>query len=345
MEQLITFPSGKEVVYSWQQPATAVLRQWATHDPVLLTDACIAALQPALFEGYKKIVVPAGEDSKCFETIATITTRLLELGATRDTLLVGIGGGVITDITGFVAAVYMRGIACGMLPASLLGMVDAAIGGKNGINSGAVKNVVGTIAQPKFIAFDVGLLTTLPDEEWSNGFAEVIKYACLFDEPLFAELEAHDTAYYRDHPAAIDSVIERCVAWKTRIVLEDEHETGNRKLLNFGHTLAHAIENIYQLPHGKAVAIGMMVACRFSERFADLDGSVTRRLAGLLKQYDLPCSIPFNTTQIMPLLKNDKKRSKDTISYILLQSIGNPIIKSIRTDIIEQLLNDYASHY
>jgi 3-dehydroquinate synthase len=239
----------------------------------------------------------------------------------------------------------MRGISFGMVPTSLLAMVDAAIGGKNGVNSGDAKNMVGTINQPDLIAFDPELLATLPSREWSGGFAEIIKYACLFDKQLFDELELHNIYFYKENISATTALIKQCVAWKNKVVLEDEHETGKRKLLNFGHTLAHALEKTYSLSHGEAVAIGMVAACYLSEQCLNLDRTVQIRLSDLLKRYGLPITLTFDVQQIMQLLKSDKKRDKDAIDYILLRHIGEPEIVPIHTEKIEKLLSDYASHY
>ncbi|GAA4463411.1 hypothetical protein GCM10023093_11790 [Nemorincola caseinilytica] len=305
---------------------------------VILTDEHIAALYPHLLKDLRVITIPAGEDSKSITTIARLTKELLEIGATRDTLLIGMGGGVVTDITGFLAAVFMRGIRCGFVPTTLLAMADAAVGGKNGVNNGMYKNMIGTIRQPEFILYDIQLLQTLPQEEWSNGFAEVIKYGCIFDAGLFDELAQHDLAWYMQNNDALNKVIERCVAWKNRTVAEDEHEKGIRKLLNFGHTAGHAIEKLYALPHGKAVAIGMMIACHISEQQTGLDAATTQQLEAALQRYHLPVHMAIDTAKVMALLQTDKKRKDDSINYILLQDKGKAVIHPLRLPVIEKAL-------
>jgi len=220
-------------------------------------------------------------------------------------------------------------------------MVDAAIGGKNGVDLGMNKNMIGVIRQPDFILFDSTFLQTLPDDEWSNGFAEIIKYACIFDAELFEELSVKNLTWYRDTGnGAINTVIESCVAWKNKTVVEDEMETGSRKLLNFGHTAAHAIENLYDLPHGKAVGIGMVIACLVSEKEVGLDPAVTARLKNLLGQYHLPVKMQIDATKAMELLKMDKKRVNDTIDYIMLERIGKAVIHSLPIPVIEKTLNN-----
>ncbi len=311
---------------------------------VIITNDHIASLYEPLFKGYKTLVVPASESAKDLHTIGTLCRQLLELEAGRNTLLIGVGGGVVTDITGFVASVYMRGIAFGFVPTTMLGMVDAAIGGKNGVNLGLNKNLIGTITQPNFILYDIGLLQTLPNVEWSNGFAEIIKCACIFDAHLFDELAAQNISFYKHDDHALLALIEKAVAWKNNTVIADEKETGVRKLLNFGHTAAHAIENMYELPHGKAVAIGMVIASMVSEEVAGLSSADTERLKKLLQQYHLPVSLSINAAKAMEILRMDKKRKDDLIDYIVLERIGHGAIRSLRFDVVEKALEAYARH-
>ena len=338
MQHTVTFPSGT-VEYIFQRSFAEYLAGCDREQTVLVTNEHIAHLYPQLFEGRKTLVIAPAESSKSLDTIGRLTKELIALEATRKTTLIGVGGGVVTDITGFLASVYMRGVPFGFVPTTLLGMVDAAIGGKNGVNAGMNKNLIGTINQPDFILFDTGFLDTLPDEEWSNGFAEIIKYACIFDADLFAELGKNSISGYREHGNTnLAALIERCVAWKNKTVAEDEHEQGVRKLLNFGHTAAHAIENMYELSHGKAVAIGMVIACILSEELTGLDKGVTERLKTLLKQYGLPVRHDIDVKQAMDILKMDKKRVNETIDYILLEEVGKAVIKPLPFSVIEHTL-------
>ena len=186
--------------------------------------------------------------------------------ADRKTVLIGVGGGVVTDMTGYVASVYMRGIGFGFIPTSLLAMVDASIGGKNGIDVGVYKNMVGVIRQPSFLFFDTSLLQTLPDKEWKNGFAEIIKHASIKDATMFKQLEQNDVTFYRKKENQLAALVQRNALLKTKVVQQDEFEKGDRKLLNFGHTLGHALENQYELSHGQAISIGMAYASSLSEK-------------------------------------------------------------------------------
>ena len=175
-------------------------------------------------------------------------------------MLVGIGGGVITDLTGYVAAIYMRGLSFGFVPTSILAMVDAAIGGKNGIDVGVYKNIIGTIRQPQFLLYDYSLLKSLPQSEWVNGFAEIVKHACIKDARLFNTLRQNSIRSYQRNSKELGALIKKNVHIKASVVQADEFEKGERRLLNFGHTLGHAIENIYKMPHGHAISIGMVAA-------------------------------------------------------------------------------------
>jgi 3-dehydroquinate synthase len=345
MQQQVIFPSGP-VDHLF---GSTFEELWETYDlksdVVIITNEHIAKLYAHLFKGYRTIVLPPLESSKDLHTIGSMARQLLEMEATRKTTLIGVGGGVITDITGFIASVYMRGVSFGFVPTTLLGMVDAAVGGKNGVNVGMNKNIIGTITQPKFILYDTRFLDTLPDDDWSNGFAEIIKYACIFDAELFAELNKNSITYYKDqNNDALIALIEKCVNWKNKIVTEDEKETGVRKLLNFGHTAAHAIENLYELPHGKAVGIGMVIACMISVQVTGLDKCVTEDLKKLLTKYHLPVKINIDTKKAMEVLRMDKKRVKDTIEYILLDKVGKGVVHPLPIDIIENALIMYASN-
>lgn len=341
MQYSVVFPGGT-VKYLFDITFSSLSELVPSENCVILTDNIVAELYGGLFASYRTIVIPAGEGEKNWQIIENIAEELYQFEAHRKTFLVGVGGGVVTDITGFVASIYMRGIPFGFVPTTVLAMADASIGGKNGINFGRQKNFLGTVNQPEFILYDLHFLDTLPDTEWSNGFAEVIKYACLFDKNLFGELQENDIGHYRNNKAALQEVILQCTDWKNKVVLQDEKETGERKLLNFGHTAGHAFETLYQLPHGYAVALGMIAACIVSETNAGLDKEVKYDLAKLLQQYGLPVKLSFNTEQVMNVLKMDKKRNGDELDYIVLDHIGNGKIMTLPFDAIEQALLSFS---
>ncbi|RYE21544.1 MAG: 3-dehydroquinate synthase [Sphingobacteriales bacterium] len=312
-------------------------------ETIIITDSNVARLYAPLFEGYKAaITIPAGENNKSLNSIISLTSQLIVKQAHRKTTIVGVGGGMVTDLTGFFASIYMRGVRFGFVPTTLLGMVDAAIGGKNGVNVGLQKNLLGTIQQPSFILYDYNFLHTLPNNEWSNGFAEVIKYGCLFDEQMFTSLSKHDLRHYRNDPQSLAKLVDTCIGYKNQIVLDDEQEQGKRKLLNFGHTAGHAFETICRIPHGHGVALGMIVACIVSEYVVGLHSSVKNKLAALLLRYQLPITLEFDPEKVIEVLRMDKKRNEDSIDYVMLNNLGNPVVKAIPFNVIREALNTFC---
>ena len=303
---------------------------------VIVTDENVFSLHRKKFTDWKTIVIKAGEEFKVQATVDSIIDQLIQLNADRKTFLIGVGGGVITDITGYVASVYMRGIPFGFVPSSLLAMVDASIGGKNGIDVGVYKNMVGAINQPAFLLYDVSFLKTLPNQEWVNGFAEIIKHAAIKDAALFAELEKNKLSTYQKNKTALSKLIVRNAQIKSAIVKKDEFEKGERKLLNFGHTIGHAIEKMQKLPHGFAISIGMAAACMLSEQLADFKGSA--RVVSVLKKYGLPTITDFKASKVFEVLKMDKKKEQSTMNYVLLKKIGQGIVKPIPVDDLGELI-------
>lgn len=337
MQETITFSSGK-VSYYFESTFDSLCTIVPLEGCVVITDSNVAALYRQQLAPFKKIIIPAGEEHKNIQTIITITEELIQYEAHRKTWIIGIGGGVVTDIAGWVAAIYMRGVPFGFVPTSLLGMVDASIGGKNGIDFGLHKNLLGTIRQPQFILQDVQFLETLPGIEWSNGFAEIIKYACIFDPALFDILEQHNIDHYKQNKADLNKIIAICTGWKNKTVLADETETGLRKLLNFGHTAGHAIETVHQLPHGQAIALGMLIACILSEQVAGLSDNVRPRLVKLLQAYGLPTAMEINIERVMEVLRMDKKRNNADIDFIVLEKNGVGAIKKVSFHLIHQAI-------
>lgn len=306
---------------------------------IIITDENVMLARPGLFTGWKTLLIKAGEENKQHQAIDYVMQQLIEMGADRDTFIIGVGGGVVTDITGFAASIYMRGLRLGFVPSSILGMVDASIGGKNGVDVGMYKNMVGLIRQPEFLLYDYSLLDTLPQEEWVNGFAEIIKHGCIKDANLFSFLEQHELEDFKTNKLLLAELIEKNVAIKTKVVLEDEFEQGDRKMLNFGHTIGHAIENLYQLPHGHAVSIGMVAACTFSEEINGFESEQKQRVINLIKKYQLPVNIEFDKLAMWELLLKDKKRVNDFMNFILLNKIGEAIIQPIPLVQLENMIS------
>lgn len=303
----------------------------------IITDENLMMHYQDEFKPWKVITVPAGEESKSLNILDDIIRQLIALEAGRDAILIGIGGGVVTDIAGFVAGIYKRGMRCGFVPTSILAMVDAAIGGKNGLDIGEYKNMMGLIRQPEFLLYDYGLLKSLSPEEWINGFAEIIKHACIYSAEMFTLLERYSLKDFQEDRELLHTLISRNALLKAGVVQTDEWETGERKKLNFGHTLAHAIENKYQLSHGHAVSIGMAFAANLSETLLGFEQM--KRVTDLLGKYGLPVSFPYDKKQTLNNILADKKREQNTISYILLQDIGKAVIHPITIEEIRKILN------
>jgi 3-dehydroquinate synthase len=285
------------------------------------------------------ITLKPGEQYKIQQTVDTIITQLIGFEADRQSVLVGVGGGVITDLTGYVASIYMRGIRFGFVPTSLLAMVDASIGGKNGIDVGEYKNMVGIIRQPSFLFYDAALLQTLPIKEWSNGFAEIIKHACILDRPMFKMLEGTSLVKLQQKKSQLNDLIKRNVQLKSGVVKKDEWEQGDRKLLNFGHTLGHALETQYDLTHGQAVALGMVFAGWLSEKllgYKDLS-----RLEQTIQAYGLPTRAAFDVEKVFNVLKMDKKRVSKTMNFVLLGRTGKGMIVPIAVDELKGYLTEF----
>lgn len=293
----------------------------------IITDDHVYHHYQKKLKGWNVLLIKAGEAYKNMEAVQQLVGQLIQAGADRKSTLIGMGGGVVTDIAGFVASIYLRGVDFGFIPTSVLAMVDAAIGGKNGVDVGIFKNMAGIIRQPRFLLYDYSLLKTLPHQEWVGGFAEIIKHACIKDAAMFKMLEAHSLKAFKKEPELLSELIRRNALIKAKVVQADEREQGDRKLLNFGHTLGHAIENTYQLPHGEAVSIGMVVAAYLSK--AVLDFKESERIVKLVKAYGLPAYYDYDPQDALLKMRSDKKRVKDQIHFVLLEKIGKALHKPL----------------
>lgn len=303
---------------------------------IIITDENIFAKQPAKFLGWKIIILKAGEQFKNQKAVDGVIDQLINFNADRQSFIVGVGGGVVTDIAGYAASVYMRGIKFAFAPTSILAMVDASIGGKNGVDVGVYKNLVGVINHPEFLLYDYSFLETLPNEEWINGFAEIIKHACIKDESMFHFLEEKTMQYFQSSKENIGKLIEQNVDIKYNIVAHDERETGDRKLLNFGHTIGHAIENTAKLPHGSAVSIGMVAACVISEKINGFSEDDTEKVKQLILRYKLPTAFDIDKEKTWDILLHDKKKSGKDMNFVVLDEIGKASLKKISlTDLHE----------
>ncbi len=283
-----------------------------------------------------KMAVPAGETSKSLAMAETIYSKLLEEGFTRNDFILLLGGGVVGDLGGFVAATYLRGVRYVQIPTSLLAQVDSSIGGKVAVNLKEGKNLCGSFYHPEAIWIDPQLLKTLPSPEFRSGMGEVIKYGCIGDEKLFDLIEEYYASGSVDD-AKLKEIISRSVVQKVDVVAQDEKECGKRKLLNFGHTLGHAIEKNLgygNISHGEAVAIGMSHITKMAQAMDQTGQGTVERLDNLLSKAGLRHEIPepLDAASLLSAIYYDKKMSGDTISIILLKRIGHAFIKDVPRD-------------
>lgn len=300
-----------------------------TKNMVIITDDNVWNFYGKDFPTDKVIKIGTGEDIKTLDTVRYIYTELLNLKADRSTFLVGIGGGIVCDITGFVASTYMRGLQFGFVATTLLAQVDASVGGKNGVNFEGFKNMVGVFNQPEFVICDTDLLKTLPERDVSSGFGEIIKHAVIADESMFFYLENYcDKAMDLD-PSVIEKLVYDSIVIKSSVVNRDEKEKGERRKLNFGHTFGHAIEKTTGIPHGEAVSIGMVIAASLSVERTGLSPENVDRISSLISTYKLPTQFEGDREKIFSALEQDKKREGEGLHFVLLEDIGKAIVEEI----------------
>lgn len=274
------------------------------------------------------VIVPSGEETKCVAEAEKLWNKLLELGADRQSLVVAVGGGVVGDLAGFVAATYARGIRFAQVPTTLLAQVDSSVGGKVGVNLPRAKNMVGAFWQPTAVLIDTQTLQTLPERDYRSGLAEVVKYGVILDAEFFARLERDVPALTGRRHDVLQTVIARCCRLKADVVEADEREeTGHRAVLNYGHTFAHAFETTTgygELLHGEAVSIGMMCAARLAERLGRVDAEFVRRQRGLLMALGLPVTTPeIDPDVLIAAMMRDKKSDAGKVRFVLPTRLGH----------------------
>ena len=307
---------------------------------VVVVDMNVLDLHKDKLSPYRLIGIEPGEPNKTMKTVDTLYERCLEWELDRSSTIVGVGGGIVCDITGFVASTYLRGLPFGFMPTTLLAMVDASVGGKNGVNYQSYKNLVGTFNQPGFVLCDFDFLKTLPNEELKNGIAEAIKSALIGDEALFDYIEDNKEEISSLNDDVIQKVVRDSLNVKVDIVSRDENEKGERRKLNFGHTIGHAIEKAAKIPHGEAVSIGMVVSARLSKRKGTLTEKDVKRIELLLSYFQLPIQYKGERSVIMDAVRKDKKREGNNIYFVLLNGIGSCRIETISMDELQEVLFD-----
>ena len=301
-------------------------------EPIIISDTNVYGHYHEVFPEGDTITIGTGEKIKTLDTVRYILERLLEIGADRSAFILGIGGGIVCDIAGFVASVYLRGVRFGFVSSTLLSQVDASVGGKNGVNFEGYKNMVGTFNQPDFVICDPFLLKTLPESELLNGCAEIVKHAAIAERALFSYLEAHYKAIRELDKAVVERLVHDSVVLKAGVVNRDERESGERRKLNFGHTIGHAIEKVAGVPHGEAVSAGMAAAARVSEKRGLLSGEERERIEKLIANLRLPAVIEVDKEKLFEAMSRDKKREGERIHFVLLKGIGEAVVEEMALD-------------
>ncbi len=296
---------------------------------IIITDENIKKYYQKIFPKVPIITIGTGEGIKTLAMIETILKQLLHHSCDRSSFIVGIGGGIVCDIAGFAASIFLRGIKFGFVSTSLLSQVDASVGGKNGVNLDSYKNMVGVFNQPEFVICDLELLNTLPEQEISNGFAEIVKHALILDADLFAFIEKNSKKALCLDYETIFNLVAASVKIKSQLVQKDEKESKERRKLNFGHTIGHAIEKIEKAGHGSCVARGMVAAARYSQARHLIDLNDVSRICSLLTDLNLPTALEYNAKKIINAAGKDKKKQGSDLFFVFLEQIGKARVEKI----------------
>ena len=299
---------------------------------IIITDENIKKYYQKEFPDVPIITIGIGEGIKTLATIETILKKLMHYSCDRSSFIVGIGGGIVCDIVGFAASVFLRGVNFGFVSTSLLSQVDASVGGKNGVNLDSYKNMVGVFNQPEFVICDLDLLNTLPKKEISNGLAEIVKHSLILDKDMFNFIEANSQKALSLDYETIFRLVADSVKIKSQVVQQDEKESHVRKKLNFGHTIGHAIEKIEKKGHGQAVAMGMLAAAKFSQAKQLINHEEVSRISSVLRDLNLPTKFDYNAETIISAVSKDKKKQGNYLFYVFLEQIGKAGVKKIGFD-------------
>jgi len=304
-----------------------------------ITDANIDRRHHELLTRYEYHLIGTGETVKTLRTVEELYRRFIASGVDRSTFVLGIGGGIVTDIAGFVASTYMRGLRFGFVSTTLLGQVDASVGGKNGVNVDGYKNMAGTFSQPEFVICDASLLASLPVREFRSGLAEAVKAGIIADPELFALLEQTSVEELRRDTKLLERVVAAAIRVKAGIVERDERESGERRKLNLGHTLGHAIEKCSsKMNHGEAVAVGTALMARLAVRLKEMEPETCGRIEALLTRLGFQLTPPVELRKLLKAVGKDKKTEGDTLHAVVPTGIGRCTIRDMRPEELARLL-------
>ena len=309
-------------------------------EPVLIIDEHVNFHHHNIFEPFRSAIIPPGESHKTLQTVEKLYRDLIALEADRATLVVGVGGGLATDVAGFVASTFLRGTPFGFISTTLLGQVDASIGGKNGVNLDGYKNMVGCIRQPSFVWCDLSLLGSLDNREYVSGIAEVIKYGLIRDYSFMEYVEGHMDGILEKEPGVLEHVVSTSAGIKTEVVQKDENESDLRRILNFGHTIGHAIERSKGILHGEAVGMGMVFASRLSRSLGLLSSLELDRVEKLVLAAGLPVSMELNPDEIYQNIRKDKKKRGEEVHFVLLKGLGSTLVRPIALTELIPMIRD-----
>ncbi len=306
---------------------------------IVISDVNIDRLYSPLIERYESIIIGLGESIKTLPTLEIIYKKLVEMGADRSTFILAIGGGIVTDIAGFAASTYMRGVRFGFISTTLLSQVDAGVGGKNGINLGGYKNMIGNFNQPEFVICDVDMLKSLPVREFRAGLAEIIKAAIITDPELFELLENSTFEQIREDRELLSRIIFASVKIKAAIVDRDERESGERRKLNLGHTFAHAIEkSSSEMIHGEAVAVGTAIVTRMAQNMGLIGEQDAERIVALHEKMSFTLTPPIELRQLLKAITHDKKVEQGSIYMVLPTGIGSCEVRKMSFEEVAKYL-------
>src|SRR3989449_2234069 len=313
--------------------------------------------QPRIFKAvgqrlknkYPIALIPDGERAKTLTAVSRLLDRMVELKLTRQSTVIAFGGGVVGDVSGFVASIYMRGIPVVQIPTTLLAQVDSSIGGKTGVNHRAGKNLIGTFYQPRLVLSDPLVLQKLPEREYASGLYEALKYGVIRDAELFEDFERHTAMFLKRDPAAIERLVARCAAIKAEVVMSDEKESDLRRILNFGHTVGHGLEaaaRYQRIKHGEAVGYGMIAAARIGRALEKIEDSDRARIEGAVGSLGrLPALNGMNSKDVLNALQHDKKVRDGALHFVLPRTIGSVEITpevpfEIVREVVKGILNE-----
>jgi 3-dehydroquinate synthase len=319
----------------------AVIKLLPKSNVAIVTDDNVFDIYGAEFPAFPVLKIKPGEVSKQLKVIESLSKKLMKEGIDRSGFILAIGGGVVCDIAGFLASVFMRGIRCGYVSTTLLSQVDASTGGKNGVNLGVIKNVIGNFRQPEFVICDTTMLRTLPADEYQSGLAELIKTGIIGDPSIIEILEKNQAKVIRRDRELLTGLVARSVKYKASVVSRDEKESGLRRVLNFGHTFGHAVELHESVKHGFAVASGIELATLFSREKGLLEAKDYQRIMDLIKRYNLLNDYKIPEAKMKELILHDKKKEGKDIFFVFIKGIGKPAVEKLN---MEEVIGFYRKH-